>query len=286
MPVIVGAPRSGTTLFRFMLDAHSRMAIPPETGFLPALAALRKEAPDSIDAFMATVSRTPVDMPTWPDFMLDAAELRGRVAALDTFNLSEATRCFYELYAARFKKSRYGEKSPLYCHTMPAIESLLPEAAFIHVIRDGRDVALSLRRMWFSPGNDIKTLAGYWQSCVQAARFSRSRVRRYLEIRYEDLILDTRRVLQEACAYLDLPYEASMEDYYLGTGQRLLEHQGRQHSDGSVWLTQEKRLSQQKLCTQPPQSSRAGNWKKEMTPEEVKEFQIVAGELLHELGYD
>ena len=34
MPIVVGAPRSGTTLLRFMLDAHSQLAIPPETGFL------------------------------------------------------------------------------------------------------------------------------------------------------------------------------------------------------------------------------------------------------------
>jgi Sulfotransferase family len=40
MPVIVGIPRSGTTLLRMMIDAHPAVAVPPETGFLPALADL------------------------------------------------------------------------------------------------------------------------------------------------------------------------------------------------------------------------------------------------------
>jgi hypothetical protein len=44
---------------------------------------------------------------------------------------------------------------------MPTIEAVLPEAHFIHIIRDGRDVCLSLRQMWFSPGWDIETQAAY-----------------------------------------------------------------------------------------------------------------------------
>ena len=71
MPIIVGVPRSGTTLLRMMLDAHSELAVPPETGFLPALADLE---PDSDAATSAWAIIT--GFHTWPDFRLDADALR------------------------------------------------------------------------------------------------------------------------------------------------------------------------------------------------------------------
>ena len=73
MPVIVGVPRSGTTLLRMMLDAHPAVAIPPETGFLPALADLDP----SIDS-AATAWQIITTFHTWPDFQLDASALRAR----------------------------------------------------------------------------------------------------------------------------------------------------------------------------------------------------------------
>jgi hypothetical protein len=62
MPIIVGAPRSGTTLLRFMLDAHPVLAIPPETGFLASVAA-QTDAISPIDLHHTVTNITP----TFPD---------------------------------------------------------------------------------------------------------------------------------------------------------------------------------------------------------------------------
>ena len=66
MPFVIGAPRSGTTLLRFMLDAHPSMAIPPETGFLAA-PTLRGDAVTA-DSLHRTVTAFPPDAPDWLDF--------------------------------------------------------------------------------------------------------------------------------------------------------------------------------------------------------------------------
>jgi Sulfotransferase family len=71
MPFVIGAPRSGTTLLRFMLDAHPELAIPPETGFLALgdhLDAALTSGEERRRAFFALVTSFPPDAPGWRDF--------------------------------------------------------------------------------------------------------------------------------------------------------------------------------------------------------------------------
>ena len=117
---------------------------------------------------------------------------RAALQAIEPFTVADGLRAFYQLYAARFGKSRWGDKTPLYCMHVQSIAALLPEAHFVHIIRDGRDVALSLRPMWFAPGRDIETLAAHWRQCVTTGREQGSRCRHYLEVRYDQLVEDSR----------------------------------------------------------------------------------------------
>ena len=64
----------------------------------------------------------------------------------------------------------WGDKAPLHGFFMDRIEAMLPEAHFIHMLRDGRDVCLSLRPMWFSPGWEVEIQARHWCDFVSAAR--------------------------------------------------------------------------------------------------------------------
>lgn len=203
MPVIVGAPRSGTTLLRLMLDAHPEMAVGPETAFLPPVAALAQRGLDSDAlraAFRQVVTAWPEHSPTWVDFGLDAQALREQLLAIEPFDVGDGLRAFYRLYAARFGKARWGDKTPSYSGHLVAIHAMLPEARFIHLIRDGRGVAESWRRMWFAPGKDMDTLAAAWQGCIREARRQSTLVPHYLELRYESLVRDPRGALEEVCA--------------------------------------------------------------------------------------
>lgn len=286
MPIIVGAPRSGTTLLRFMLDAHSELAIPPETGFLTLGAQLGGREDMLRERFFRAVVNHPEPAPSWPDFEVPEETFWQALTEISPFTVSEGYRAFYRLYAARLRKPRWGDKTPIYCMSIDAIRSVLPEARFIHIIRDGRDVALSLRGMWFSPGWEIETQAQYWSNCVLTARQAGVGRRDYLEVRYEDLILNTRETLERVCNHVALSFERTMLSYYTQTHERLREHKGRASADGRPLLTREERLRQQQRTTAPPDPGRVFAWKRAMSAEEWKRFQLVAGDLLKELDYE
>ncbi len=286
MPIIVGAPRSGTTLLRFMLDSHPQVAIPPETGFLAHRYQFKSEGNNLRREFFETITNYPPEMPGWVDFQIPADNFWYSLTQIQPFTVTEGYRTFYRLYATRFNKPRWGDKTPTYCLHLQKIEAVLPEAHFIHIIRDGRDVALSLRQYWFSPGDDMKTLAAHWCNCVLNGRQQGANCRHYLEVRYEALIQEPRLILKEICAFLNLPYTTAMESYYERTLHRLSEHKSRFKADGSLVVSHEQRLQQQHLTTQPPDPSRIFGWKKAMPLAERLEFEAVAAELLANLGYE
>ena len=125
-PFIVGVGRSGTTLLRMMLDAHPQLAIPPETHFIPEAAdACRTGGEQSRDAFVNTL----LSSRFWTDFQLDPDEFRKGINALAPFDVGAGLRVFYRLYAGRFGKTRWGDKTPTYLTQMQLIAQLLPEAA-------------------------------------------------------------------------------------------------------------------------------------------------------------
>jgi Sulfotransferase family len=287
MPVIVGAPRSGTTMLRLMLDAHPQLSIPPETGFL-ALASALKSSEQSLhaDLFLDAITNFPREMPTWPDFGIAAEDLRDELNRIQLVSAADGFRAFYRLYAERSGKSRWGDKTPEYVLHISDIAETLPEAHFIHIIRDGRDVGLSLRQCWFAPDRDMKGLAGHWQQRVTEGRRQGAGCCHYIEVRYETLVRRPPAVLAEICGFLGLPYVGQLERYHERSMDRLREHGERRTRDGLLVVSREERLRQQQLVSRPPDPSRIEAWKETMTTDERRDFEEVAGELLRDLGYE
>jgi Sulfotransferase family len=189
------------------------------------------------------------------------------------------------VYATRFHKTRWGDKTPGYLTCMDAVTRLLPEACVIHVIRDGRDVAVSLRSMWFAPSRDIRQLAAYWRDAILEGRRQAARVGSYVEVRYEALVRETARVGADLCDRLDLSWSEEMLRFYERAPARLDEHEGRTGRWGRVVLTKDQRRSQQIMTARPPDPGRIGRWRSELRPAEQAEFERVAGDLLAELDY-
>lgn len=285
MPIVVGAPRSGTTLLRLMLDANSALAIPPETGFFLAAKEWPEEGDELLQPFFEAVTQFPPDAPAWNDFGIPAADFRARLLELSPFRVADGFRLFYRMYAERFGKPRWGDKTPIYCRHLELVARLLPEARFVHVVRDGRDAAVSLRRQWFSPGDDMRVLAKYWCDFVTDARAQGRRCRHYTEVRYEALIADPERVLRDLCSFLDLDFEPSMLRYHERAPSRLAEHRERKRADGSLLVSRERRLAQQIATTGPPDPERVGAWRTALTAEEILAFEAVAAAVLRDFGY-
>ncbi len=284
MPVIVGVGRSGTTMLRLMLDAHPALTIPPETHFVP----------DLIDAINggATPERA-VEVMTavrqWGDLHTEPDEVLARWAELDEFAAGPALRSFYEIFPARQGKARYGEKTPAYVKNMLKIEEALPEARFIHVIRDGRDVALSRwkRTLGDKPPAPAKQVAETWERRIRRAQRHGRKLNHYLELRYEDLVTDTEPNLREICDFLELEWDPAILRYYEGAADRMAEMardlpaiEGKPTRPGS------ERMQAHAMTQKPPDPSAMYRWKEKMTPEDIAAFDAAAGGLLADLGYE
>jgi sulfotransferase family protein len=269
-----------------MLDSHPQLAIPAETGFIPGCARLSDGDGDLRDAFLRWVTTFPPEAPAWNDFGIPIETFRSELLTLPSFNVSDGLRTFYRLYARRFGKERSGDKTPIYAKSMSVIARLLPEARFIHIIRDGRDVALSWRQTWFSPGNDMRTLAREWSAWIERARAESRFVPHYMEVRFEQLVSEPEAVLRGIASFVELPYESAMLDYPLRSAARLAEHGPRISSDGRLLVSRETRLWQQRNTATYPDRSRAFAWRATLDEDEHTEFTREAGQLLVSLGYE
>jgi hypothetical protein len=268
--LIVGRGRSGTTLLQAMLDAHPHMAIPPESHLLVGLMRRRgryeARGGFDVDRFMADL--TPHygfrrwDLP--PSVVAD--DLR-RGPPVDT---ADAARRLWACYAAQHGKVRFGDKTPINVMHITDLARFLPEARFVHIIRDGRDVALSYLEQSF--GADSLLEAAYrWRRDVRAGRRDGAALGpgRYREIRYETLVEDPQRVLPELCDFADLPFDPRMLEYS-------------QHRDRV--LAPKIRPAHRRLALPPTKGLR--DWRRDMRPQDLATFETVAGDLLSELGYE
>jgi hypothetical protein len=269
--VIVGRGRSGTTLLRAMFDSHPALAIPPESHFLVTLArsarAFRGAGGFSVERFAAALNGH------WGfrGWGLDEAEVRSTLAAADPATYAEAVRAIFERYAADRGKTRYGEKTPMNVLHIRRLASLFPEARFIHLIRDGRDVALSYRDAGFGT-TSIGDSAVFWRRFVARGRRDGRRLgtTRYREVRYEDLVDDPERVLRSLCSFVDLAFDPLMLRYF-ERADDVMEGVDHRSHHRSVYL---------------PPTRGLRDWRRDMSPDELRLFESIAGRLLAELGYE
>jgi hypothetical protein len=284
LPVVVGCPRSGTSLLAVMLDSHPQLAVPPETSFLGAVASIPAAAPDARLEFFKLVTADRIPISNWSDFGLDGETLWRRLLALEPFTVAAGLRAFYALYAEAQGKPRYGEKTPGYVFLLPEIAALLPEAHFIHVIRDPGDTALSWRKTWFAPSLDLRVLGEEWRKHVEAGRRAQNLVPHYVELRFEDLVRDPERELKSLCQYLSLAWDPLMLDYRAQGAARLSRLQGRLHARGAM-IAREERTRIHANLTRAPDTDRLDVWRREMTPAERRLLEDAAGPLVQALGY-
>jgi hypothetical protein len=265
---IVGRGRSGSTLLQAMLDAHPDLAIPPETHLVPALGHRRRRYERrpgfDQDRFLDDLTRH-WGFPALGMSRERAADAIRRAAPAST---ADALRATFAAYAARWGKAGYGDKTPINVLHMPLLAGLFPEARFVHIIRDGRDVALSYRDR---RGMGLVEAAYRWRRDVRAGRRAGRRLGpgRYHEVRYEALVRDPEGVLGEVCRFLELPFDPRML---------------RPQEVAERVIPSSTRAWHPHLGEPPTEGLRS--WQRQMPPGEVALFEGIAGDLLEELGYE
>jgi hypothetical protein len=282
-PFVVGVGRSGTTLLRLMLDSHPELAIGPETGFAPDVVRACRSRGVSPGELMALLR----EQRSWGDFDLDESELERRIAAASRLDAGAALRAFYGLYAESQGKPRWGDKTPAYVKRMPMIERALPEARFVHVIRDGRDVALSRAKRAMRQAATPERAAETWRKRILKARKQAERLQGYLEVRYEDLVTDTEATLRRVTELIALDWDDAMLRYHERAPERLAEISRDLPAKGTkASRPGAERAAAHALATEPPKAERIAAWREQMSGSDRDAYESVAGELLVDLGYE
>lgn len=264
---VLGVRRSGTTLLRVMLDRSRELAIPDESYFVPQLAARHRRGV-SRDRFLEDLAR----IPTLREWGIGADDVAPRI--IDGMQPGAAIGAVFETYAAAQGKARWGDKTPLYMQYLPVLEALFPTARFVHLVRDGRDAALSFldvpRGIMTEGWGHPRTAAGFacqWRAEVTAARRLGERVgrERFLELRYEDLVAAPEPSLRLVCGFAGIAYDDALLDY--------------------VGRSDSARKPHQQRLNQPPTTG-VRDWRTGMARDELQRFEAVAGDVLASLGYE
>lgn len=182
---IVGCPRSGTTLLSVLLDRHSRLCVPPETGFFDEIAPQLRVADNG--AALLEVLRA------WrrlPELQLEAREVLSHLVSQGRpLTPGHVLSCLLELYAGAQGKLRCGEKTPQHLAHAETILRCFQDAPVFCLLRDGRDVALSLRAMPWWGNSDVRAAADHWRRCLrQMEDCMQADPNRFKVVRFEDLV--------------------------------------------------------------------------------------------------
>ncbi|MCX4243426.1 sulfotransferase family protein [Paraliomyxa miuraensis] len=208
--VIIGTPRAGTTLLRRILDAHPRIACPPETYLLSAAARFLHEERFAAGLRIGVLSGLAFAGFEEPEVL---ARLRGLVFG------------FLDDHARARGKSRWAEKTAFDAFHLPAIERMLSgHVRFVCIQRHGLDVACSLAELVDKTGGYVQELHDYLRrdpeplvalahAWVDAAEHVAGLVERdplALDLRYEDLVRDPEAVVRRVLEHVGEPYDDTL----------------------------------------------------------------------------
>jgi hypothetical protein len=268
---IIGSGRSGSTLLRMILASHSRLAIPAETWFLePLVKQLPIHRPLGPEE-LAEAVRVITSHYRWPDMHMDVGEFRKAASALDRPFLSQVVEVIYRHHMSQEGKQRWGDKTPGYFRIIPQLAQIFPGARFIHLLRDGRDVARSFQATgWYGPW--LHDNAAEWTEALDyEERWGGSHLAgEMLRVRYEKLVRQPEETVRRICAFLDERFEPDMLSW-------------QDHVDR---LVPEREMSIHRKLTRTPNAADAERWRREMSTREVFVCEAFMGRHLARSGYE
>jgi hypothetical protein len=220
---IIGAQRSGTTLLRLLLNASDEIAIPEEgTFFMPLLRKdiNKKLSKSEINNFFSYLDGN-TQFELWD---VDIDTVKAKILKNELY-VSDLMHILYGIYAEKERKEKWGDKTPSFFRMVKQLSSLFPEAVFIHLVRDGRDLYLSWKKMDPTKGNPSVT-AAEWYYKTKRARSDLKKYAdgRYFEIKYEDLVGSTKASLKMICEFCDLHYSEGMLEFWLKSNNYIGNH--------------------------------------------------------------
>lgn len=268
---IVGSGRSGSTLLRMILASHSKICIPPETWYIIQLV---KELPLTSVLSSIEVKRA-IDIITshyrWPDMGMTKRDLQASTENMISPNLRDILDIIYNHHLKVESKLRWGDKTPPYVQIIPELSLIYPEARFIHLIRDGHDVAKSFHDLGWH-GKSICRSTTEWKQAVDKIHLYRNADldAKIFDVKYEELVESMEHVIKEICTFLNEDFEFRMLSWS-------------SNIDGNL---PSREIHIHKKLFRNPRKSDAFRWKNEMSK---KDIIVIESHIHHELervGYE
>ena len=266
---LVGCPRSGTTLLQRMVNAHSQVAVMPEAHWIYQLSVQRKGMTPERTVKDDIVSAL-LEHPKFARLGITCDQLLALAGENQRATYSAFVQRIFDLYGKMQGKDLVGNKTPALVRRLEVVHELWPEARIVHLIRDGRDVFLSLRNRplhnrdagsglgWTE--DPVSTAGLWWELNVQMGRKAGEALgpQLYHEMLYETLVNQPAQACAALCAFLEVPYSDAMLRFY---------------ESGKT----EKDLR--------PITPGLRNWRSQMSAQDVEVFESAAGRTLDDLGY-
>ena len=237
-PVFLVSPvRSGSTFLRLMIDSHPLISNPGECDFLFDLVGDDGTFPET-DSYVRWLSTN-------------------RIFLAKKLKIDRQLSCgaLIRSFVQQMRQENTVLTMNLHRHFHRA-QKVFPEARFIHLLRDPRDVAMSCLRMGW--GGHVYHTVDIWSDAEHSWEKLRSSLadEQLIEIRYEQLVEDIPGVLGSICTFLEVPYSDRMLDY----------------STKSTYGPPDR-----KLCYQ---------WRKSYSEDELRLVEGKVGNMLVERGYE
>jgi hypothetical protein len=272
----VGCARSGTTLLQRVVHAHARIAITPEMHWITDyfreprwLGPEGRVTPEQLARMVEQKRFRQLDM--------TREEFQGLIGPDEPVSYAPFLERLFGVYGRIKQKPLVGNKTPAYVSRIPVLHGLWPRARFVHLIRDGRDVCLSVLswnhahraagRYATWQEDRVTTTALWWKRKVTLGRQGGLALGPdlYYEMRYEDLVAHPEEACRKLCAFLGVPYDSAMLRF----------HEGHTREEPGLDAKQAWR----------PITPGLRDWRTQMVRADIERFEAVAGTLLEQLGY-
>jgi len=249
---IVGCPRSGTTLLASLLE-RTRYGAPVETHFITKYykRLKRYEPLSKKDNFQRLVRDIIKERPVrqWNiNYDIDLLWTK-----LKKYSYSEIVHLICMERFKRFDKSMWSDKTPHYILDIQILYKLFPESKFIYIVRDGRDVALSLLKKKWGPKN-VYSCAILWKNCNSQEKHLEEIERKgnLFRLKYEELLCNPSEIVKNIYNFL---------------GERI----GDRDLESIISIINRTNFYK---------------WKKQMSDKDIKIFESVANDVLMYHGYE
>lgn len=273
---LVGCPRSGTTLLQRLVNAHPQLAITPESHWIPRL--IHKPWALNDDGTVTRkLIRRMTEHPKFERLQVTPDQVNQLAPKGTPVTYAWLVSRVLDLYGQSQGKALVGDKTPEYVREIARLHALWPRARFVHLIRDGRDVALSMlewQKVDPKPGHfatwkedPVSTAAWWWRHNVQLGRAAGLALgpRLYMELRYEALVAQPKEQSEALFRFLDLPFDPAVLDFHA---------EGRRADPG----LEKKRAGL-------PVTAGLRDWRSALPAADVERAEAIAGDLLDQLHY-